>query len=263
MNNLIKKSKDSHKLNIKFNEKKEYTGLDVYEIKKGETFKDVCPSNQELCVVIVTGYASVTLADKQYGEMGNRASVFEDEIAHALYVSATDSYKLEAKTNLEIAICRGHGTGKYPSRIIQPERSTMEHRGYGQIKRTAKNILPETEEAESLLIVEVITEGGNWSSFPSHRHDEDNLPVQSYLEEIYYHKIDPEEKGFAFQRVYNDDESIDEAYCLRNDSAVLVKEGYHPVSVPPACNLYYLNVMAGPVRTWKFYDDPTFAHLNK
>ena len=250
-------------INVQLRQDMDYTGLEVYTLKAGEVYSEKLPDDTESCVVIVTGYANATLAGQDLGEIGNRMSVFEDTVAHALYVCPGDEFVLEANTDLEIALTKGIATGKYESRLIKPQRHYIEKRGYGQIQRTAKNILPEQDEAESLLIVEVITEGGNWSSFPSHRHDEDDLPDQSFLEEIYYHKITPEEKGFAFQRVYNDDESLNETYTLKNNSTVLVKEGYHPVSVPPGCNLYYLNVMAGPKRTWKFHNDPTFEHLIK
>lgn len=101
----------------------------------------------------------------------------------------------------------------------------------------------------------MFTPEGNWSSYPPHKHDQDHLPEESYLEETYYHKINPVH-GFAVQRVYTDDRSLDETMIVKNGDAVLVPKGYHPVSAPPGYELYYLNVMAGPVRTWKFKNDP-------
>ena len=111
-------------------------------------------------------------------------------------------------TDLELAICWAPGGGSYPVRLIPAEAVATSSRGKGTNVRHVRDILPEGEPAHSLLVVEVITPGGNWSSYPSHKHDADNLPEESLLEETYYHRIDPPQ-GFAFQRVYTDDRSLD------------------------------------------------------
>lgn len=254
---------NSEIINIPLRDEMQYTGLKVHKIKENVVLTGIAQDGEELCIVMVSGYAEFKINNKEVGLLGNRMSPFEEVPPHAVYITMGDSFELKTTTDSEIAICSAPGLGTYESRVIKPDMSYVEHRGYGQIQRTAKNILPETDPADSLLVVEVITRGGNWSSFPSHRHDEDDLPNQSYLEEIYYHKLNPEEGGFALQRIYNDDKTINDVYVIENNSAVLVKEGYHPVAVPPAYDLYYLNVMAGPVRTWKFYNDPFFEHLIK
>jgi 5-deoxy-glucuronate isomerase len=119
-----------------------------------------------------------------------------------------------------------------------------------------RNILPDSDpRAESLLVVEVITPQGNWSSYPPHKHDTDSLPGESLLEETYYHRLNPSQ-GFAFQRVYTDDRSLDEAICVQDGDVVMVPKGYHPVGAPYGYELYYLNVMAGPTRKWVFSNDP-------
>jgi 5-deoxy-glucuronate isomerase len=135
-------------------------------------------------------------------------------------------------------------------------------RGAGSNTRYVRNILSETVAAESLLVVEVITPGGNWSSYPPHKHDRDALPDESYLEETYYHRISPKQ-GFAFQRVYTDDRSLDETMAVYDRDVVLVPRGYHPVGAPHGYELYYLNVMAGPKRTWRFHNDPDHAWMLK
>lgn len=259
----IKKQEKGKVIDIKRGERTKYTGLEVYKLEKGEKISRKAEKGEEYCAVIVTGYSNVVLNDVKYENVGNRFSVFVETPPYAVYVTEGDEAFFEATTDLEIAFCIAPGKGTHESRIIEPNMEYVQHRGKGAMKRVAKDILPETDNADSLLVVEVITEGGNWSSFPSHRHDEDDLPNQSYLEEIYYHKLDPEEGGFAFQRIYNDDKSLDEAYVVENETCVTFTEGYHPVSVPPGYNLYYLNVMAGPKRVWKFYNDPYFEKLLK
>ena len=139
--------------------------------------------------------------------------------------------------------------------MITHENMSQEVRGEGSNKRFICNILPENKDAESLLVVEVITPSGNWSSYPPHKHDKDNLPFESKLEETYYHRINPAQ-GYVMQRVYNDSKSLDENISATDRSVVLVPEGYHPVGVPYGYESYYLNVMAGPKRIWKFYNDP-------
>ena len=128
------------------------------------------------------------------------------------------------------------------------------------MSRHVANILPETEEAESLLVVEVITPGGHTSSYPPHKHDRDDLPRESLLEETYYHRLNPPQ-GFAFQRVYTDDRSLDEAMAVEDGDVTLVPKGYHPVAATHGYDLYYLNVMAGPKRTWKFHNAPEHQWL--
>jgi 5-deoxy-glucuronate isomerase len=101
----------------------------------------------------------------------------------------------------------------------------------------------------------VITPGGHWSSYPPHKHDNAVAGQETALEETYYHRLNPPQ-GFAFQRVYTDDGSIDETVCVRDNDVVLVPRGYHPVGAPHGYDLYYLNVMAGPERKWMFRNDP-------
>src|SRR5437763_1291380 len=117
-------------------------------------------------------------------------------------------------------------------------------------------------DGQSLLVVEVITPSGNWSSYPPHKHDRDALPNESLLEETYYHRLNPPQ-GFAFQRVYTDDRSLDETMAFEDGDVVLVPKGYHPVGAAHGYDLYYLNVMAGPRRVWKFHNDPAHEWMLK
>jgi 5-deoxy-glucuronate isomerase len=129
-------------------------------------------------------------------------------------------------------------------------------RGKGANTRFVNNIAMEGRDvADSLLVTEVFTPPGNWSSYPSHRHDEDDFPRMTFLEESYYHRVNPEQ-GFAIQRVYTEDGSLDETMTVKNHDVVLVPRGHHPCAAPYGYELYYLNVMAGPLRKWRFENDP-------
>ncbi|MGP4079255.1 5-deoxy-glucuronate isomerase [Pseudalkalibacillus sp. R45] len=237
----------------------DYVGFEVYSLKKGELLQRKT-ENQEVCLVLLSGKASVETSEEHFQQIGERMNVFEKVPPYSVYVPDHDKYKITALTDLELAVCAAPGKGNHNVRLIPPEDVGVEDRGYGHMTRKIHNILPEQQPADSLLVVEVFTPEGNWSSYPPHKHDTDNLPHESYLEETYYHKINPE-KGFVFQRIYNDDRSLDESLAVGDGNVVVVPEGYHPVSAPPGYESYYLNVMAGPVRTWKFHNDPDHEHL--
>lgn len=229
-----------------------YIGFEVYSLKKGQGLKRNTQQN-EVCIVILSGKCNVATKNQQWKEIGKRMDVFEKIPPYSVYIPNDDHYEIQALTDLDIAVCEAPGKGNYPARLIAPEDVGVEHRGADNIARQVHNILPEQQLADSLLVVEVFTPEGNWSSYPPHKHDQDNLPHESYLEETYYHKVNPGH-GFAIQRVYTDDESLDETMVVKDGDAVMVPKGYHPVSAPPGYEVYYLNVMAGPVRTWKFHN---------
>ena len=109
--------------------------------------------------------------------------------------------------------------------------------------------------ADALLVTEVFTPQGHWSSYPPHRHDEDDFPRMTYLEETYYHRLNPP-KGFALQRVFTEDGTLDETMAVADHDVVLVPRGHHPCAAPYGYDLYYLNVMAGPLRKWRFQNHP-------
>lgn len=231
----------------------QYVGFEVYLLQQGQTiYQDTL--NDEVAVVILSGMVSVRTKHAAWSNIGRRMSVFEKTAPYTVYVPAQDRIEIRAETTAELALCKAPGKGKLAARLIEPKDVGVEKRGKGNTERLIHNILPESEQAESLLVVEVFTPEGHWSSYPPHKHDQLQLPEESLLEETYFHKISPV-NGFAIQRVYTDDRSLDETIVLANNDVVLVPKGYHPVSAPPGYELYYLNVMAGPVRTWKFKND--------
>ena len=172
---------------------------------------------------------------------------------------ARSHWRVVAKTPVELAVCSSPAEGKLPARLIPPGLVGQETRGKGSNTRFVRNILPDSAAAETLLVVEVITPGGNWSSYPPHKHDTDDAPRETYLEETYYHRLT--RPGFAVQRVYTDDLSLDETMAVADRDVVLVPKGYHPVGTPIGFDLYYLNTMAGPVRQWHFTLAPEHAFL--
>ncbi|MCM3749796.1 5-deoxy-glucuronate isomerase [Paenibacillus pasadenensis] len=236
-----------------------YVGFEVVQLKAGQSLQRET-GTQEICLVLISGKADVATKHSRFMNIGERMSVFEKIPPYSVYVPNDDQYELTALTDVEVALCKAPGLGTHEARLIAPEHVGAEIRGQGNVERLIHNILPENEPADSLLVVEVFTPQGHWSSYPPHKHDRDALPEESFLEETYYFRVQPEQ-GFAVQRVYTDDRSLNETLAVNNGEAVLVPRGYHPVSAPPGYEVYYLNVMAGPKRVWKFNNDKDHAWL--
>jgi 5-deoxy-glucuronate isomerase len=237
-----------------------YVGFEVYRLDAGQTIRQET-GGREACLVLLSGKARVSGGEADFGVVGGRASPFEPD-PWSVYVPARSRWAVTAEGACEVAVCTAPAQGKLPARLIGPDEVAQETRGTGTNTRHVRNILPEGEPAESLLVVEVITPSGHWSSYPPHKHDRDALPAESLLEETYYHRLDPPQ-GFAFQRVYTDDRSLDETMAFEDGDVVLVPRGYHPVGAAHGYDLYYLNVMAGPKRTWKFHNDPAHEWMLK
>jgi 5-deoxy-glucuronate isomerase len=236
-----------------------HVGFEVFELRAGEVLERET-GEREFGIVMLTGRAGARTEGADWGEIGRRMDVFDGTPAYVLYVPSGDRIRLEAVTDAEVALCSAPGKGSHSARLIRPEDVETMNRGSGSMRRRIHNLLPDSEPADSLLLVEVYTPGGNWSSYPPHKHDTDRDAEETQLEETYYHRVNPAQ-GFAFQRVYTDDRSLDEAIAVSNGECVMVPRGYHPVGAPAGYDLYYLNVMAGPKRKWLFQNDPAHEWL--
>ncbi|GLB60317.1 5-deoxy-glucuronate isomerase [Cytobacillus sp. NCCP-133] len=240
----------------------EYVNFKIVDIDKGAKYSEML-GKQECCIVALTGKIEVTQGEQTFKNLGTRECVFEKIPTDSVYVSNDRHFEIKGISRARVALCYSPSDNQLPTKLIKASENSIEHRGVLNNKRMVHNILPDSmPAANSLLVVEVYTDSGNWSSYPPHKHDRDNLPDESYLEETYYHEMNPKQ-GFVFQRVYTDDRKIDETMTVENGDVVIVPEGYHPVGVPDGYTSYYLNVMAGPNRIWKFYNDPNHEWILK
>jgi len=231
-----------------------HVGFSAHRLKPGESLP-VGESAREVCIVVLTGTVTVATPQQTWSGVGSRRSVFDDDAPGAVYLPPRVPATVTAVNSAEIGIATAPAEGKYPPRLIESSRIKSSVRGKRENTRYVCDILPASEPAENLLVVEVRTPSAHSSSYPPHKHDQDAVPVESSLEETYYHRLNPPQ-GFAFQRVYTDDRSIDESHAVEDGDVVMVPRGYHPVVVPYGYESYYLNVMAGPKRAWHFKNDP-------
>ena len=231
-----------------------YVGFAAYSLVQDEVLY-VYETARESCIVVLSGAVSFEVGSERYSNVGARDSVFEDSAPFALYVPPNVRATVRAERDAELGVASAPAQGRYPARLIEPSQMKRSVRGKGLNTRYVCDILPQTEPAESLLVVEVRTPSGHSSSYPPHKHDANQIPIESALEETYYHRLNPSQ-GFAFQRVYTDLRDIDESVAAEDHDVVMVPRGYHPVVVPYGYESYYLNVMAGPQRVWHFKNDP-------
>ncbi|TCV95910.1 5-deoxyglucuronate isomerase [Luteibacter rhizovicinus] len=232
-----------------------HVGFVARRLVAGQSVDIALPADREGCLVVLTGTVDIAVGDSTWRNLGGRGSVFDDRSPTAVYAPPSSVCRVTAYDDVELALASAPATGRFPARLIEPQTMKRSARGTGSNTRYVCDILPETEDAESLLVVEVVTPAGHSSSYPPHKHDTDALPEESVLEETYYHRIDPPQ-GFAFQRVYTDERDIDESMAVGDHDVVMVPRGYHPVVMPHGYRGYYLNVMAGPRREWHFRNDP-------
>ena len=234
-----------------------YVGFEVFDLAPGRTLERSL-EGREQCLVLLSGRAAVRAGSQDFGTIGLRRTPFEGK-AFAVYVPPRVPVSVTAATSCELAVGSAPAEGRLAPRLIGPAEVGEEVRGIGTNTRYIRNVLPASSQAECLQVVEVVTPGGHWSSYPPHKHDS-NLPGETQLEETYYHRL-ARPGGFAFQRVYTDDRTLDETMTVEDRDVVLVPRGYHPVSAAHGFDLYYLNVMAGPIRRWQITQAPGYEFL--
>jgi 5-deoxy-glucuronate isomerase len=237
-----------------------YLSYAVHRLRDGEEIRRR-GDDQEVAVVVLEGSADVGAAADRWPGLGSRASVFDGPPPPVLLVQpGRDLVIRGSSAEALVAVTSAPGGEIRVTRLTEPGQIRVEERGSGVTARRVHHLLPPAAEAGRLILFEVFTPGGNWSSYPPHKHDTQDPPRESALEELYHYKF-ARPTGFAFARVYSDDRSLDEAMTPIEDDLVLVPRGYHPVGMPAGYDGWYLNAMAGPTRLWHFTLDPDHAWL--
>ena len=210
----------------------------------------------EIALVPLGGSCRVSAEGEQW-ELGGRASVFEG-MPWALYLPRDTTYRVEG--DAEVAVCGALCENRREPVLIRPEDVEIEVRGAGNATRQINHIVKPEFPAERLLVVEVFTPSGNWSSYPPHKHDEDKPPGEVVLEETYYFRTAKPE-AFAVQRLYSPRHGLDVTETVRDGDLMLVPYGYHTTAAAHGYDLYYLNTLAGNRRSMAAADDPDLAWI--
>lgn len=214
---------------------------------------ELASADEEMALVLLGGRC---IANWGAGEqaIGARANVF-DGLPYSLYLPAGHRVTLKAETICEIAECRVPSKARLEPRLVTPKDVESSLRGGENASRQIVDVMPPSFPADKLVVVEVYTPGGNWSSYPPHKHDVHQPPVEVDLDEIYYYRI-KDARGFALQNLYHSDGSRDSFVKAHDGDVVLVRDGYHPVVAGPGYDTYYLNFLAGTARTMTVTEDP-------
>ena len=179
-----------------------------------------------------------------------------------MYVPANEKFTVKAVTDVEIAVALAPAVKKYPAKLIRPEDVVIKDLGKDGWKRQAHFVLDERTDANLLYIGEAYVKSGMWASYPPHKHDEDNMPTEGILEEIYYYEFD-KPQGFGIQRVYDKQGTFDETYTVKSGDAVEIPKGYHPFCCAPGYDNYYLWIMAGKNRGFFMTSEEAHKWLNQ
>jgi 5-deoxy-glucuronate isomerase len=233
----------------------EYLSFRVQRLASGER-TTASTGDRELGLVVLGGRCTVRSSRGNWTGIGHRPDVFSG-MPYALYLPIGTELTVEGESDCDLAFCYARAEQAFEPRLITPEDIEIEIRGGGNATRQINKIIRPEFAAHRLLVVEVYTPSGNWSSYPPHKHDVHNPPHEVDLEEIYYYRIDRPE-GYAVQKVYTADRSLDYTLTVLDGDLVRIPEGYHPVVAAHGYNVYYLNVLAGSARSMAASDDPDY-----
>jgi 5-deoxy-glucuronate isomerase len=236
-----------------------YLSFRVDRLREGEQLLRQT-GGEEVALVPLGGRCAVEDGGRRW-ELGERASVF-DGMPWALYLPRATDYTVIAEGDVELAVCGALAEERLEPRLVTPAEVEIEVRGSANATRQINHIIKPEFPAQRLLVVEVFTPAGNWSSYPPHKHDEDRPPEEVVLEEVYYYRTQSEPEGaFAVQRLYSAQHGTDLTETVRDGDLMLVPHGYHTTAAAHGYDLYYLNGLAGDRRSMAAADDPELAWI--
>lgn len=223
--------------------KMKLTKFGVIKLAAGTTYSDNT-GDMEVALVLIGGNFKAHGDGWSFEVADGRTSPFTGK-PHCLYLPRHTAYTLEATTDAEFAYNGSPATRDTAKpTLIKPADTRHIELGKDNWTRTSEIILDETFDSEHFYIGEGMIPSGNWSGYPSHRHDVNNPPAELDMEETYFYLFDPVQ-GFGFQSIYTPDGALNEAYRVQDHDTVAIAEGYHPLVGAPGYQMYYLWTMAG------------------
>ncbi|WP_299530165.1 5-deoxy-glucuronate isomerase [Ulvibacterium sp.] len=226
----------------------EYLSFEAREMVQDETWEWDTQEN-EMVIVLLSGNFKVESDKGNWQTLNGRKDVFRG-VAHTLYLPRHTKFRLEATSAiLDIAYGWCKSDEDFPAKFVTPEETPVVIFGGDNATRQFNDLVPPGFGCHSIVVREVYTPSGNWSSFPAHKHDErildeDGTVLEPIQEETYFYKFQKSE-AYAIQQVYTKDRSLDEIVRPRHNDVVMIPKGFHPVVAEHGFHCYYLNFLAG------------------
>jgi 5-deoxy-glucuronate isomerase len=238
-------------------------GFDLLTLAPGQTFSGKT-ADREILAVVLGGKATFKVGSKRFADVGGRPNVFAGK-PYSVYMPAGIEYAISADGSAQVALTSAPSDLEVEPYVIGPERVTSGVWGAANFSRYFNQILTEAGQPDlpacRLIVGETFTPSGNWSTYPPHRHETDDLPREAYHEEMYFFKVNPGD-GFGICRYYND-EGVEENFTVREDAILMAPKGYHTVVSAPGYMTYYLWFLAGEHRHQATVDDPTLGWVSR
>lgn len=230
----------------------------ILKLESKGIYKDMAP-DQETALIIFSGSCTVQAGGRVFDNIGGRKSVFEG-LPTAVYIPPGEEYTINSK-DAEIGICKAKCDAFDGEPVlITGEQVKIMHPGNGNWSREVRLILGPDSVAQKMILGETINPPGNWSGYPPHRHENDNLPVESLHDELYFFKTD-KPQGWGIERIYSPDRSVNEFIFLQNNTVTYMPWGYHPIVAAPGYNLYYMFFLAGNQTKLGQFEDPEHSWI--
>lgn len=219
--------------------------------------------DRELLAVILGGKGTFAVNGQTFANVGGRANAFAGK-PHSVYLPCGSDWQITAHGRLEVGLVSAPSDLQTPAYVIGPERVTTGVWGAANFSRNFHQILTLAGQpdlpARRLIVGETFTPSGNWSTYPPHKHEVDDLPREAYHEELYFFKVSPAD-GFGLTRYYNG--AVDTSYVVRDNTILMAPNGYHTVASAPGYTTYYLWALAGNHRIQATADDPALAWVGR
>jgi 5-deoxy-glucuronate isomerase len=237
-------------------------GMELLVLMDGQTHT-AHSGGREVLAVLLGGKGTFTVNGQTFAKVGGRPNPFAGK-PHSVYIPCGADYTITAHGRLEVALTSAPSELKTEPYVIAPERCTTGVWGAANFSRNFCQILTLAGQpdlpAARLIVGETATPSGNWSTFPPHKHEVEDLPREAYHEEMYYFKVSPAD-GFGLTRYYNGE--VDTGYVVRDSSILMAPNGYHTVVSAPGYTTWYLWFLAGNHRIQATADDPALGWVSK
>ena len=238
-------------------------GFELLKLAAGEQYT-AKTGEREVLAVIFGGKATFEVGGKRFEKVGGRPNVFNGK-PHSVYMPAGTDYRIVAEGPVEIGLTSAPSDLKTDPYVIAPAQVTNGIWGAANFKRHFHQILTEAGQpglsARRLIVGETFTPSGNWSTYPPHKHETDDLPREAYHEEMYYFKVGPAD-GFGMCHYYNT-QGEEENFTVRDSTIMMAPTGYHCVVSAPGYTTYYLWFLAGEHRVQATADDPALGWVGR